>query len=234
MTDRFTLLEQVGRGGMGVVWRAREDGSGTEVALKFLHPAYADDPATRERFAREVELSRRVDSPNVVKVLGYGIREGQPYIALEFVKGKTLRDAIASHGPYAWPEARELLVQMAAGLAAAHAAGVIHRDLKASNVLVTSDGVAKLTDFGIARALDLTAITRTGSLVGTPTYMAPEGMRDERSDLYALGVIAYELLAGVPPFAGESHQDVLLAHLRTPPDLKPSLPRFGEAPSRWE
>ncbi len=219
MTERFTLLSERGRGAMGVVWRARDEESGQIVALKLLRPVYADDPDYLARFGRELELARRIDSPYVVKVLGYGSREGTPYLALQYVDGPSLRERLAAHGPYAWPDARGLLAQMAAGLAAAHAAGVVHRDVKPSNILIGSDEVAKLTDFGIARGLDLTRVTGPAALLGTPAYLAPEGSADARSDLYSLGCVAYELLTGAPPFEAHTYQDVILAHVRNPPDL---------------
>jgi YVTN family beta-propeller protein len=219
MTERFTLLTERGRVAMGVVWRARDEESGQIVALKLLRSVYAEDPDYLARFGRELELARRIDSPHVVKVLGYGAREGVPYLTLEYVDGASLRERLAEHGPYTWSETRDLLAQVAAGLAAAHAAGVLHRDVKPSNILVGADGVAKLTDFGIARGLDLTRVTGTSALLGTPAYLAPEGSADARSDLYSLGCVAYELLAGAVPFEGHTYQDVILAHVRTPPDL---------------
>ncbi len=232
MSPRFTLLRRLGQGAMGVVWQARDEESGQIVALKLLREAYADDPEYRSRFERELELARRVHSPHVVQVLGYGVREGSPYLALEYVDGPSLRERLAEHGPYAWPEARALLAQLAAGLADAHAAGILHRDVKPSNVLLASDGTAKLTDFGIARGLDLTRVTGTSTLLGTPAYLAPEGPLDARSDLYALGVIAYELLAGAPPFEGPTYQAVILAHIRTPPDLS-KLPPEARSIVGW-
>ena len=219
LSGRFELLGQVGRGGMGTVWRARDQQTGEIVAVKVLHGFFADNPAYRDRFAREVELARRVSSPRVVRVLGFGSREGVPFLVLEFVEGKTLGDLLRSHGPYTWAETRTLLAAVSRGLADVHAAGVVHRDIKPSNILVTPDGRVKLTDFGIARALDLARLTGTSTMLGTPAYLAPEGQRDERSDLYALGVVAFELLTGAPPFAGDSTQGVLLAHINTPPDL---------------
>ena len=219
MTERFTLLSERGRGAMGVVWRARDEESGQIVALKLLRNVYADDPEVLERFAREVELARRVHSPHVVAVLGYGSREGTPYLAMEYVEGPSLRERLAEHGPCGWSEARALLQQLAQGLADVHAAGIVHRDVKPSNILLAPDGTAKLSDFGIARGLDLTRVTGTSAMLGTPTYLAPEGQRDARSDLYSLGCVAYELCTGAPPFEGTSHQDLILAHVRTPPDL---------------
>ena len=177
MTERFTLLSELGRGGMGVVWKARDEATGQIVALKILRETYADDPEYLQRFERELALARRIHSANVVQVLGYGVRGKLPYLALEFIDGGSLRDALVAHGPYGWPEARSLLTQIAQGLADAHAAGVVHRDVKPSNVLIGPDGVAKLTDFGIARGLDLTRVTATSTIVGTPAYLAPEGPR---------------------------------------------------------
>src|SRR5450759_3654738 len=219
MTERFTLLSELGRGGMGVVWKARDEESGQIVALKLLRETYAEDPDYVTRFEHELELAKRIHSRNVIGVLGYGVRDGTPYLALEFVDGPSLRQRLTSHGPYSWPEAKALLVQIAQGLADAHAAGVVHRDLKPSNVLIGSDGVAKLADFGIAKGLDLTRVTGTSTLLGTPAYLPPEGPADERSDLYSLGVIAYELLAGVPPFEGSTYEQVPMAHVRLAPDL---------------
>lgn len=219
MTERFTLLSELGRGGMGVVWKARDEETGQIVSLKLLREIYAEDPNYLERFERELELARRIDSAHVVKVLGFGVRKKVPYLALEFVDGPSLHVALAKHGRYGWAEARILIVQIAQGLADAHAAGIIHRDVKPSNVLIGPDGVAKLTDFGIARGLDLERMTATSTMLGTPAYLAPEGPKDARSDLYSLGIIGYQLLAGSPPFVGQTYQEVLLAHLRDAPDL---------------
>ena len=215
----FTLLSELGRGGMGVVWRARDEESGQIVALKLLRAAYADDRDYLERFTRELELTRRIHSAHVVGVLGYGVREGLPYLALEYVDGPSLRELLREHGAYGWPEARGLLAGVAQGLADAHAAGIVHRDVKPSNILLGSDGVAKLTDFGVSRGLDLTRVTGTSTMLGTPAYLAPEGPADERSDLYSLGCVAYELLAGAVPFEGRSYQEVILRHVREAPDL---------------
>jgi serine/threonine protein kinase len=151
MTERFTLISELGRGGMGVVWKARDRENGQIVALKLLRETYAEDPEYLARFERELELARRIDSAHVVKVLGFGVRKKVPYLALEYIEGPSLYDALTAHGPYIWPETRAILAQLAQGLADANAAGVIHRDVKPSNVLIAPDGTAKLTDFGIAR-----------------------------------------------------------------------------------
>jgi serine/threonine-protein kinase len=230
--ERFTLLEKIGRGGMGVVWKARDEETGAIVAFKLLHAAYADQPDYVARFERELELAQRIHSDHVVEVLGYGVRDGTPYLALQYIDGPSLRQALTEHGPYSWDETRALLVQVASGLSDAHAAGVVHRDVKPSNILIGSDGVAKLADFGIARGVDLTRVTGTSTLLGTPAYLAPEGAKDERADIYSLGIVAYELLAGVPPFEGETFSDVLLAHLRMPPDLE-RLPEAARSIVGW-
>ena len=219
MTERFSLLAELGRGGMGVVWTARDEETGQIVALKLLRETYAEDADYITRFERELELAKRIHSRNVVQVLGYGVRYHTPYLALEYVDGPSLRERLTSDGPYSWTEGKALLAQIAQGLADAHEAGVIHRDLKPSNVLIGSDGIAKLADFGIAKGLDLTRVTGTSTLLGTPAYLAPEGPADERSDLYSLGVIAFEILTGVVPFEGWTYQEVILRHVREAPDL---------------
>ena len=159
----YSLVEQIGKGGMGVVWKARDDETGQIVALKLLRDGHSDDPEYRRRFEHELAIASRITSPHVVKVLGYGEREGQPYIAFELVEGTSLRQMIADYGPSTWPAARTILLQLAEGLADAHAAGVIHRDVKPSNVLIGPDGIARLTDFGIARGLDTTRMTATST-----------------------------------------------------------------------
>ena len=216
---RYTLLSEVGRGGMGVVWRARDEESGEIVALKLIRDAYGDDSRYLARFAREAELAQRVRSENVVGVLASGVRDGVSYLALEYVDGPSLRERLADRGPLAWPEGRELLRQLAGGLADVHAAGILHRDLKPSNILLAPDGNAKLTDFGIARAMDIAPATAPSTLLGTPAYLPPEGFQDARSDLYSLGCVAYEFLTGMLPFEGPSYQEMILARLQKTPDF---------------
>jgi hypothetical protein len=219
LAGRFELLDQLGRGAMGVVWRARDRQSGRLVAVKVLQATALDDPDIRKRFDREADLAAKIESRRVVRVLGHGVQGDQPFIVMELVEGHSLRDVMTAHGPYRWQEIRPFLLTIARALADAHVEGVIHRDVKPSNIMVTADGSVKLADFGIARGLDQTRLTRTSVTVGTPAYLAPEGSRDQRSDLYALGVIGYEMLAGRPPFTGDTPQEVLLSHLRSEPDL---------------
>lgn len=219
VTDPFELISQLGRGGMGVVWKARDVATQQVVAVKLLHSLFADDADYVARFEREVELGRRVDSPNVVKVLGFGRREGVPFLAMEYVDGPSLKEKLKEHGPYTWAEAKPLLLQVALGLEAAHAAGIVHRDVKPSNVLLAPDGTAKLADFGIARANDVTSLTASSVMLGTAAYMALEGQRDERSDLYSLGCVAYEMLVGRTPYEGGTPHDVVAQQMKGPPAL---------------
>jgi len=218
MTD-FELLEKLGSGGMGTVWRARDMASGTLVALKMLHPHLSDDPDYLRRFEREVEVSKRIDSLHVVRVLGYGMREGQPFMAMELVEGPSLRDLLRERRTLTWEEARGIAAQVTHGLGAAHAHNVVHRDIKPSNILMERGGTVKLADFGVARAGDLSALTGASAVIGTVAYMAPEDAVSAQSDFYALGIVLYEMLAGAPPFTGDSQKTVLMKHLRDTPDL---------------
>ncbi|MGH2632941.1 MAG: serine/threonine protein kinase [Tepidiformaceae bacterium] len=224
MDEPFELIEQVGRGGMGVVWKARETETGQIVALKLLHSMFADDPDYVARFEREVEVARRIESPYVVNVVGYGMRDGVPFMAMDFVEGHTLRDLLKARGRLSWEETRDIAEQVAKGLDAAHKVGVIHRDVKPSNILITPEGHVKLADFGIARAADLTRLTGGATMLGTPTYMAPENETTAQSDLYALGCVMFEMLVGQPPFTGDTQQQIMLKHLRQQPMLS-ELPR---------
>lgn len=219
MTSRFELLSELGRGGMGTVWKARDRETGEVVALKLLHEFYVSDPDYVARFGREVDIARRIDSPGVVKVLGYGQHQGRPYVAMEYVSGKSLKELLKEQGPLGWPEARVLFLQLLAGLEDAHRAGVLHRDIKPGNLLIDHEGRLKITDFGISRAADLTRMTGSMTVLGTPAYMAPEGQDDARSELYSAGCVLYEMLAGAPPFEGDSMHAVIVKHLRDEPDL---------------
>ena len=232
MTERFELLEEVGHGAMGVVWKARDNERRKIVAIKMLRDVHLDDDEYVERFAGEGDLARSVRSPHVVRVRGYGVRRSVPFVVLEFVAGKSMRAQIIERGPFAPAQARDLLAQIAEALAAVHAVGIVHRDVKASNVLLTDDGTAKLTDFGIARGRDPRGSTQMGSLLGTPAYMAPEGPVDARSDLYSLGVLYYEMLAGVLPFNSTNYHEVIRAHVETMPDLT-QLPAGERGVTGW-
>ena len=225
---RFRLISSLGHGGMGEVWLAEDTVTGQQVALKLLHAHFATDPEYLARFEREVRVQQSVNSPYVVRVLGYGLQDGRPYLAMEYVPGQSLKELVSRGGPLPWDQARGIIRDVTAGLAAAHAAGVIHRDIKPSNILITPDGHARLVDFGIARSVDGTRLTAGTSMLGTPGYMAPEGQRDERSDLYSVGCVLFEMLAGREPFPGDTPYYVIISHQREQPQvaaIPESVPR---------
>ena len=219
LSQDITVLPQVpgyeiesilGRGGMGVVFRARHLGLNRVVALKMgLSAAYAG-PQERERFRREAEAVAALRHSNVVQVHDVGDADGRPYFAMEYVEAGSLAQKLAN-APLPAREAAALLMILAGAVEAAHRAGVVHRDLKPANVLLTADGTPKISDFGLAyRLIGEAGLTRTGTVVGTPSYMAPEQARGDRGaagpavDVYALGAMLYECLTGRPPFRAET------------------------------
>jgi serine/threonine-protein kinase len=236
----FEILEQIGRGGMGVVYRAVQQKLNRIVALKRIVSGECAAPSERARFLAEAENAARVAHPNVVHVFEIGEHEGQPFLAMEYVAGGTLVNRLAQ-GPLAPSEAAGLLLSLTQAIVTAHAAGVIHRDLKPANILLsqaTAEGeiTAKVTDFGLARRLDDAGLgTRTGQLLGTPAYMAPEqavGSKEvgPAADLYALGTILYEMLTGRPPFRAASITETLdLVRTAEPVPPQPTPARY---PSR--
>ncbi|MBA4062100.1 MAG: serine/threonine protein kinase [Isosphaera sp.] len=233
----YELREVVGRGAMGVVFKAFEPGLGRFVAVKLLAPQLAADPEYRERFAREARLAAAVRHENVVAVHAVGEAGGLPYLATEYVGGGSLERAVEA-GFLPVPDAVRVAGQVAAGLAAAHAKGIVHRDVKPANVLLEADtGRAKLTDFGLARAADDARLSRDGDLIGTPHYMAPEQVNGKpataASDLFSLGALLYVLFTGRPPFPDEGLAAVLRALCFDEPEpprrLRPDLPAWVEA-----
>ncbi|MBI3893205.1 MAG: protein kinase [Candidatus Wallbacteria bacterium] len=233
------ILAPLGAGGMSFVLKARERVTGRLIALKLLSPDLFRDAEGRARFSQEARLAASLTHPNIVGVVRAGDETGIPYIAYEFVEGPTLRTLLQRRGKLPAGEAVRIVRQLLAGLAAAHSRGIVHRDIKPENTLMQDGSLVRILDFGIARS-DLGADnvrTRTGMLLGTPTYMAPELLRDVRasasSDLYSAGCLLYELVCGRPPFTGDSPSAVLIAHLEktpaAPSDLGVRLP-----PGLWE
>ncbi|QDF06641.1 serine/threonine-protein kinase [Myxococcus xanthus] len=218
---RYVLEELAGRGGMGAVYRARDTLVGDVVALKLLELGASPAPEWLERFRREVRLARRITHRHVARTFDLGEHSGRLYLTMEYVEGESLQALMEREHTVPPARAARLVLALCEGLAAAHAAGVVHRDLKPANVLVDVRGRVVLTDFGIARALAGEGASRTQGLVGTPMYMAPEqlesGEVDARADLYATGLVLYQLLTGAPPFAGDSPMAVAVARLRQPP-----------------
>jgi eukaryotic-like serine/threonine-protein kinase len=221
IAGRYELQELVGSGGMSSVYRARDGVLERPVAIKILHDHFADDPEYVERFRREARAIARLNHPNIVTVIDRGEFDGRQFIVFEHVPGETLKSLVERRGPLPVDEALALTHQVARGLAYAHEHGVVHRDVKPQNVLIDRDGRAKVMDFGIARSLTPgDELTETGTLLGTSEYIAPEQASglpvDERSDQYSLGVMLYELLAGGPPYTGDSFMAVAMKHVQDP------------------
>lgn len=219
VANAFEITRVIGSGSMGTVYQAKVIETGVKVALKFPHPSFASSKSSVQRFMREANATIAIQSPHVVRTYAVAkLRRGMPVLVMEYVQGVDLADYIDhSEGPIPLGKAVVIIDQIAAGLAAAHAAGVIHRDLKPGNVLVKnieSQPIAKVFDFGLSVILtEESRLTYTGSAFGTPHYMAPEQIRDtkhvdERADIYALGVLAYELISGRWPFVGATAKDI--------------------------
>jgi eukaryotic-like serine/threonine-protein kinase len=236
LAGRYELQDVAGSGGMSSVYRARDTVLERTVAIKILHEQYSDDPEYVERFRREARALAQLNHPNIVTVIDRGEFEGRQFIVFEHVEGENLKELVDREGQLPVDRALALVHQVARGLAFAHDHDVIHRDVKPHNVLIDEDGVAKVTDFGIARSLDpADGLTETGTLLGTSEYIAPEqasGARvDERSDQYSLAVVLYELLTGEPPYTGDNFMAVAMKHIQQPvprvrdvrPDVAPRI-----------
>ena len=207
LSDRYELKSRLGRGGMGEVFAAYDRRLERRVAVKILRSDWADEPAMCRRFATEARAAASLTHPNVVAIFDTGDQDGVPFMVMECLPGRTLGDEI-SNGRMSEVQARAIGLDVLAALAAAHEAGIVHRDVKPGNVLLDADGNAKVTDFGIAKIAEGLDQTQTAMVLGTPVYMAPERFHDApatpRSDLYSLGVILYEALSGRKPYAGEN------------------------------
>ena len=236
IAKRYELEELVGAGGMSSVYRAHDSLLERHVALKVMHEQLITDGDHVERFRREARLAAQLSHPNIVTVIDRGEQEDRQFIVFEYVEGENLKSLIVREAPLPEREAVELALQIAEGLAFAHANGLVHRDVKPQNVLLTEDGRAKVTDFGIARSIDVhRGLTRTGTVMGTSDYISPEQARggpvDACSDIYSLGAVLYELLTGEVPFPGENFVSVAMRHLNEPvpsvrgqrPDVSPRL-----------
>lgn len=232
VAGRYELVRPLGHGAMATVDLARDVELDRPVALKRLAENLARDEDLQRRFLREARLAARLAHPNVVRVFDVGEDDGRPFIAMEYVEGETLAELVAQRAPLPAAEAARLGTQMCAGLAAAHAAGLVHRDVKPQNLLLSTDGVLKLGDFGIAAGHDGTRLTLAGTVLGTAGYLAPEQARGEEvtaaADIYAVGAVLYELLTGEPSRTAGSLAELGSEDGFGPPDLAarvPSAPR---------
>jgi eukaryotic-like serine/threonine-protein kinase len=230
--NRYELGEEIGHGGMADVYLAHDQLLDRRVAVKVLSPAFASDPTNFERFRREAQSAAGLNHPNIVAVYDWGEEDDSAFIVMEYVPGQTLRDLIQAYGHLSPNEAARIAAEIADALSFAHEHGVVHRDVKPGNVLITPQGQVKVTDFGIARAKTGDPLTKTGSVLGTATYFSPEQAQgfalDGRSDVYALGVVLYEMVTGVAPFVAASPVSVAYKHVREEPappsSIVPDLP----------
>ncbi|WP_327253087.1 serine/threonine-protein kinase [Streptomyces sp. NBC_01244] len=242
--DRYQLATILGQGGMGQVWTAYDRRLDRRVAVKLLRPDKVAGPGSvaeelRRRFVRECRVTAQVDHPGLVTVHDAGSDGDELYLVMQYVEGADLADHLAEHDPYPWPWAVSVIAQLCSVLSAVHAVPIVHRDLKPRNVMVRPDGTVLVLDLGVASVMDTdtTRLTSTGSPIGSPAYMAPEqamgGAVGPHTDLYALGVVLYELLSGNVPFAGSTALGVLHRHLYEPPlpvrQLRPEVPQQLEA-----
>ncbi|MDE0160599.1 MAG: protein kinase, partial [Acidimicrobiaceae bacterium] len=226
---RYELLRRIARGGMADVYLARDASLDRQVAVKVLFPEFANDPSFVERFRREAKAAANLNHPNIVGIYDWGQEQGTYYIVMEYVVGRSMADVMRSTGRLSPDRAAEIAADVAEALSSAHNAGLVHRDIKLGNIIVSDDGQVKVADFGIATALARRTgdnLTHIGSVMGTATYFSPEQAQgkalDGRSDLYSLGVVLYEMIVGKPPFTADTSTAVAVKHVQERP-LAPSL-----------
>ena len=231
--NRYKLLERIGGGGMAVVYKAKCLLLNRFVAVKILRSEFTDDEEFVKRFRVEAQAAASLNHPNIVSIYDVGRQDDIQYIVMEYIDGITLKDYIAQKGPLPWKEAINIAIQICSAIEQAHKNFIVHRDIKPHNILITKEGIAKVTDFGIARAVTSATITMVGSTIGSVHYFSPEqargGFIDEKSDLYSLGVTIYEMVTGKVPFDGETPVAIALKHIQERPerpiDVNPSIPK---------
>jgi len=233
--DRYRVDELVGAGGMATVFKAFDQTLERPVAVKVMRREVVAEADQLERFRREARAAAKLSHPHIVTVIDAGEENGRPYIVFEYVPGETLKQRIKSQGPLPVTEAVAYAIEVGSALVAAHAAGLVHRDVKPQNVLLDSHGHAKVADFGIARELDGSdGLTKTGRVLGTTDYVSPEQAMGEdvtgQSDVYSLGIVLYEMLTGEVPFKGENHVAVAMKHVKEElPDVQEKRPEVSSA-----
>ncbi|WDU84074.1 Stk1 family PASTA domain-containing Ser/Thr kinase [Caloramator sp. Dgby_cultured_2] len=232
LNNRYILLEKVGDGGMALVFKAKDTLLNRFVAVKILRPEFANDTEFLSKFKRESMAAASLSHPNIVSIFDVGENDGLNYIVMEYIKGKTLKDYIKEKGKIKYDEALRIILQISQALDHAHKNGVVHRDVKPHNILITEDNIIKVTDFGIARASTFNTVTNTGKVMGSVHYLSPEQARgvysDHRTDIYSLGVVFYEMLIGRPPYDAESPITIAIKHIQDeieePIKVDPNIP----------
>src|SRR6266478_5128068 len=218
LAGRYEILKLIGRGGMGAVYKARDTELDRIVALKLIRPELAKNPEVLRRFKQELILARQVTHKNVIRIFDLGQSDGIKFITMDFVEGQDLHRLLLEKGKFPPEQAARIMLQICRALEAAHAEGVIHRDLKPQNIMLDASGRVYVMDFGIARSAYLPGMTQTGALIGTPEYMSPEQGRGEklteRSDVFSLGIIFYELLTGQSPYPADAPLGTLWKRLQ--------------------
>lgn len=231
--NRYELIEKIGGGGMALVYKAKCRLLNRFVAIKILRTEFINDEEFLKRFRIEAQAAASLSHPNIVSIYDVGQEDDIHYIVMEFVNGMTLKDYLEQKGPLDWREAVNIVIQISLAIEHAHKNHIVHRDIKPHNILLTKECIVKVTDFGIARAVSSSTITMAGSTIGTVHYFSPEqargGFIDEKSDLYSLGIVLYELLTGKLPFEGESPVAVALKHIQDEPEepisINPGIPK---------
>src|ERR1700730_14071354 len=228
---KYDVLDVVGRGGMGIVYKAIDPGIGRLVAIKMMTAGFADDPDLLKRFYREAQSAGKLQHPNIVTIYDLGDQDGNPYMVMQFLEGESLDSIIASRRPVSLEQKLNTVIQVCNGLSYAHQHNVIHRDIKPANVMVLKDLTVKIVDFGIAR-IGNENVTRPGQLMGSVPYMSPEQIKDKayvdaRTDIFSVGVLLYQFLTNALPFDGKDMGAILLKIIHdAPPPLKTYLPAY--------
>ena len=211
VVSHYKILQKLGEGGMGVVYKAEDTKLHRFFALKFLPPYLLASEDERRRFVREAQASAALSHPNIATIFEIDESEAKIFIALEYIEGQTLAEKVTS-GPLRLDDALSIAIQTCEGLQAAHEKGIVHRDIKSQNIMVTTKGQVKILDFGLAKLRGATVVTKVGAIVGTIGYMSPEQLQgkpvDHRTDIWALGVVLYEMIAGRRPFQGDYEEAV--------------------------
>ncbi len=221
--NNYEILKLIGTGGMSKVYLAQDINNSSLSALKIIDEKLLSDPEYLKRFSREIQISKNLIHPNIVSLIDYGNEGNIHYIIFEYIQGITLDKYLKNHKPTI-KEIEDISLQILEGLSYAHSEGIIHRDIKPQNILITKDNHVKITDFGIAKALSSATITTTGAFIGSPAYISPEQAKgdkeiDYRSDIYSFGIVLFEILAGLTPFSADTPWGLITKHINAPPDM---------------